>query len=238
MGPKQNRHVIEANSRNAEKDAKNAAKKAEQDEARAQVEWSAGSNQRGAKRAEDDAAKAAEKERQRLEKKRLEELEEASMPAKGSARPPARIGGGGGIPSSIFGGAGGAASAAGRPIETVTGTRGVVERDFLVENTNHVRNNDPDALSASGIDDALAILDIAARGEAAAGPPKSVNLKAAYAAFEEREMAKMKVDRPGLKLSQYKERIFALWGRSPENPKNQIAAAAAAGGGAGAAGRS
>ena len=32
----------------------------------------------------------------------------------------------------------------------------------------------------------------------------------------------MKSDHPGLKLSQYKERIFELWKLAPENPKNQI----------------
>jgi hypothetical protein len=31
----------------------------------------------------------------------------------------------------------------------------------------------------------------------------------------------MKEELPGLKLSQYKERIFEQWKRSPENPDNQ-----------------
>jgi len=45
-------------------------------------------------------------------------------------------------------------------------------------------------------------------------------MKALYSAFEERELARLKVDQPGLKLSQYKERIFALWQKSNENPQN------------------
>jgi hypothetical protein len=31
----------------------------------------------------------------------------------------------------------------------------------------------------------------------------------------------MKEDLPGLKLSQYKDRIFEAWKKSPENPANQ-----------------
>ena len=48
-----------------------------------------------------------------------------------------------------------------------------------------------------------------------------VNLKAAHAAFEEREIARLKDENPGLKLSQYKERAFKAWEKSPENPANQ-----------------
>jgi hypothetical protein len=46
-------------------------------------------------------------------------------------------------------------------------------------------------------------------------------MKALYAAFEERELARLKVDQPGLKLSQYKERVFAAWQKSPDNPNNE-----------------
>lgn len=53
------------------------------------------------------------------------------------------------------------------------------------------------------------------------GGPKRVNMKALYAAFEERELARLKVDQPGLKLSQYKERVFAAWQKSPDNPNNE-----------------
>jgi hypothetical protein len=32
----------------------------------------------------------------------------------------------------------------------------------------------------------------------------------------------MKSEHPGLKLSQYKERIFSNWQSSPQNPKNTV----------------
>jgi hypothetical protein len=40
-------------------------------------------------------------------------------------------------------------------------------------------------------------------------------------AFEERMLPEVKADYPGLKLSQYKEKIFDIWKKSPENPLNQ-----------------
>ncbi len=53
-------------------------------------------------------------------------------------------------------------------------------------------------------------------------------MKAAWKAFEERTLVQLKQDKPGLKMSQYKEHIWRLWQKSPENPLNQAAAAAAA----------
>jgi hypothetical protein len=44
--------------------------------------------------------------------------------------------------------------------------------------------------------------------------------KALHMAFQERMMPEMKSDYPGLKKSQYQERIFKLWQKSPENPMN------------------
>jgi len=45
-------------------------------------------------------------------------------------------------------------------------------------------------------------------------------MKALHKEFEERMLPQMKEEFPGLRLSQYKERIFALWKKSPENPMN------------------
>jgi len=68
---------------------------------------------------------------------------------------------------------------------------------------------------ASGIDGALASLDVGA------GSSNSAPAKGLYKAYEERMMPEMKEDYPGLKLSQYKEKIFQKWKKSPENPANQ-----------------
>jgi hypothetical protein len=90
-----------------------------------------------------------------------------------------------------------------------------------------LRENDNKAaeISASGLDEAIGALELASGGGGgAAGGGKKVNLKAAYAAYEEVELGRLKVEQPGLKLSQYKERIFKAWQTSPENPANQAGA--------------
>jgi hypothetical protein len=46
-------------------------------------------------------------------------------------------------------------------------------------------------------------------------------LQALYNAYYERQLPIMKEDLPGLKLSQYKDRIFEAWKKSSENPANQ-----------------
>ena len=45
-------------------------------------------------------------------------------------------------------------------------------------------------------------------------------MKALHKAFEERMMPQMKEDFPGMKLSQYKDKIFEMWKKDPSNPMN------------------
>jgi Coiled-coil domain-containing protein 124 /Oxs1 len=46
-------------------------------------------------------------------------------------------------------------------------------------------------------------------------------MKAAYAAFAEEEIVRLRKEKPGLKLNQYKDMAFKLWQKSPANPMNQ-----------------
>lgn len=45
--------------------------------------------------------------------------------------------------------------------------------------------------------------------------------KAAFEAYQEREMPNVKEEKPGLKQSQYKEMIWKSWQKAPENPFNK-----------------
>jgi len=54
----------------------------------------------------------------------------------------------------------------------------------------------------------------------ASNPPPPPPPQALYNAYMERELVSLKDSHPGLKLSQYKERIFDAWKKSPENPAN------------------
>jgi len=84
----------------------------------------------------------------------------------------------------------------------------------LMENDNRSQEID-----ASGVD---AAIDALSMGEpSSSGGVAKVSKKAAYAAFEERELARLKEENAGLKLSQYKEQVHKLWAKSPENPDNQ-----------------
>ena len=85
--------------------------------------------------------------------------------------------------------------------------------------------NKSDAISGSGLDDAIGALELASGGSSsgAAVASKKVNLKALYAAFEEREIERLRQENPGLKLSQLKERAHKSWQSSHENPANQDA---------------
>ena len=68
----------------------------------------------------------------------------------------------------------------------------------------------------TGIDSALSALSV---GNSEEQHPEK-RMKALHLAFEEKLMPEIKRDYPGLKRSQYKEKIFAIWKKSPENPMN------------------
>lgn len=74
------------------------------------------------------------------------------------------------------------------------------------------------ASEGSGLEGAIQALSI---GGGAQDQHPEKRMKALHKAFEERMMPQMKDDYPGLKMSQYKEKIFTLWKKSPENPMNQ-----------------
>lgn len=78
-------------------------------------------------------------------------------------------------------------------------------------------NRDEDTIDARTIDQALSFLEVADTEEDQ-HPEK--RRKAAFLAFEERELPRLKEEKPGLKQSQYREKLFKLWQKSPENPMN------------------
>ncbi len=86
-----------------------------------------------------------------------------------------------------------------------------------IENTNRERaQSAEDAKNSGTIDGAvkeLIGLDIAKKQQ-------PVSMKAAYKAFEERELPTLKEERPGLKKSQYDELLSKMWKKDPTNPVN------------------
>ncbi|KAJ1399037.1 coiled-coil domain-containing protein [Sesbania bispinosa] len=90
------------------------------------------------------------------------------------------------------------------------------ERMVLVSNTNR----DDSIIEARSLDDAIAQMTI---DNLPTDRHPERRLKASFKAFEEAELPKLKQEKPGLTYTQYKDMIWKLWKKSPDNPLNQIA---------------
>ena len=91
----------------------------------------------------------------------------------------------------------------------------------LNENPNHLlRDRKLEGHhDASGIDEAIEVLSVSEK-KVDIHPEK--RMKAAYTAFEERELPRLKSENPNLRLSQLKQLLKKEWMKSPENPMNQL----------------
>jgi hypothetical protein len=77
-----------------------------------------------------------------------------------------------------------------------------------------------DDVDARSLEAAVAAMSVGGEGEEGDGGDRHPErrARAAFAAFQERELARLKGERPGLKLSQYKELVWRSWQKAPENP--------------------
>jgi len=85
--------------------------------------------------------------------------------------------------------------------------------DGLVANVNAPVDDE----GVSGIDGGLSVFKFGDDGNQIS----EKNRRALHMQFEAKMMPQMKEDHPGLRQQQYKERIFELWKKSPENPANK-----------------
>lgn len=92
--------------------------------------------------------------------------------------------------------------------------------DALLRPINN-RLEEDDFEHASGLDDAVDMLHLHVSGGGKPDEHPERRQKALYNAYYELMLPQLKEDQPGLKLSQYKERIFDMWKSAPENPRNQ-----------------
>nr|XP_004666083.2 coiled-coil domain-containing protein 124 [Jaculus jaculus]XP_045017283.1 coiled-coil domain-containing protein 124 [Jaculus jaculus] len=88
----------------------------------------------------------------------------------------------------------------------------------LEENLNR-RVLDEGSVEARTIEDAIAVLSVAE--EADRHPER--RMRAAFAAFEEVHLPRLKQENPNMRLSQLKQLLKKEWLRSPDNPLNQRA---------------
>ena len=73
-------------------------------------------------------------------------------------------------------------------------------------------------LEARSVDEAIAILGV---GKEPQEKHPERRVKAAYTAYEERELPRLKEENPNLRMSQLKQLLRKEWMKSPENPMNQ-----------------
>ncbi|KAI8533229.1 hypothetical protein RHMOL_Rhmol11G0281200 [Rhododendron molle] len=90
------------------------------------------------------------------------------------------------------------------------------EKIVLVANTNR----DDSIIEARSVEDAIAKMVVADTLPVDRHPER--RLKASFKAFEEAELPRLKEEKPGLTHTQYKDMIWKLWKKSPDNPLNQM----------------
>ncbi|PWN93754.1 DUF1014-domain-containing protein [Acaromyces ingoldii] len=185
---------------NADKKAAEAAAKAEAEEA---SKWDKGAKGKGA--ADAKAEKAAEAAKKKAEKAALLAEEEANLPDKPVKKAP-------------------------------TGKKANAERKAESKAPAGPTGIDDalQSLSASNIDDALDALSIATeKTDKASQGTKAAQLerhperrfKAAFEAFKEREMDRIKQERPGMRSQQYHDALYKEFQKHPDNPFNQLTVA-------------
>jgi hypothetical protein len=221
------------------KDAKDAVER----EKEAESSWSQGANLKGQKKSETEANKADEAARKRQEKAALLAEEEESNSTVKTKKTPTLSNKGKKKKNDMSLLEDALVGAADKKVKSKRASERLKKEkiaeqarnkepekplDPLLANTQNMIGGTEDDLvgraankaldeegAAAGIDGALDVLNI---GKSAAGEPSK---KALFKAFEERKTRELKEDNPGLKMSQYKEKVFNLWKKSPENPANQ-----------------
>ncbi|KAG6454949.1 coiled-coil domain-containing protein 124 [Manduca sexta] len=93
-------------------------------------------------------------------------------------------------------------------------SRVVVEEPPLEENLNRIQL---DGEVAQTVEEAISVLTD--KADVDKHPEK--RLKAAYTAFEEINLPRLKAENPSLRLSQLKQMLRKEWLKSPQNPLNQ-----------------
>ncbi|XP_012695060.1 coiled-coil domain-containing protein 124 [Clupea harengus] len=86
----------------------------------------------------------------------------------------------------------------------------------LEENVNRIIPEEG-SVEARTIEDAISVLST--KEEMDRHPER--RMKAAFAAYEEANMSRLKMENPNMRLSQLKQMLKKEWTKSPENPLNQ-----------------
>ncbi|KAL4160362.1 hypothetical protein PRNP1_000932 [Phytophthora ramorum] len=244
-----NTKVEAAKAKKAVAKASKDAVKAAADAAAESADWSQGSDARAERRRQDEERKRAEQEAKKAEKQKLLALEEHALdedkhairkqkkavkevakPWEEALKPAVKKNSRGSKKPSGFAalkGSGGSnekltqveMAALREAEETRTagkpGKKAIKFENNFQANRNRGKGEETDARSLD------AALDLLTVGDKEGEKHPERRAKAAYKAFEEVMMPQVREDYPGLKLSQYKQKLSEMWRRSPDNPLNQ-----------------
>ncbi|KAI3633319.1 hypothetical protein MIR68_008266 [Amoeboaphelidium protococcarum] len=221
MPPKKGNSKAEAAK--AKKEANQQQKDAQKAQLREQEEaskWESGADTKRSNKAAAEAQKKAELQARKAEAKKLLEEEESQLKATAAA------GSSGSKKAGVV--TRGSAKAAAKKQQKVEQKQ--VEQQAL----------NVEEFAATNIDDALDLLDVAATttsGGASSGGKKQQfktgsgvteiekhperRAKAAYKAYEDANLARLRKENPSLRLTQVKELMWQEWQKSPENPFNK-----------------
>ncbi|KAL7422962.1 hypothetical protein Q5752_002260 [Cryptotrichosporon argae] len=208
-------------AKKAENEEKKAAAASKAKEAKEADEWKAGA--KGVGKGDVEAAKKAEAAAKKAERAALLAAEEAALPTK-KAAPKA----GAKKAAKPAGSASGSQAAL-----AALGAQGAGLAAFRVEDPLGLRKGDGQEtveLGAVGVDQMLEALEIVhektdtdALGAKAGLIEKHPErrYKAAFEAYLERELPKLKEDHPGLRQNQMRDILHKQFQKAPENPFNQ-----------------
>ncbi|KAF5386841.1 hypothetical protein D9615_002010 [Tricholomella constricta] len=197
-------------AKKAENEASKKAQAAAEKEKKEAEEWKDGSKGSKASKEEKEEKRKADLAR-KAENARLLAEEEAAAPAK--VKPASKAS----AKKAVHKPAGPGAIAAG-------GLAAAPQDDVPPE------QREVESYAATGIDNALDLLEVvtakmdkASVGQQAAGIERHPErrFKAAYEAYQERELPRLKDEHPGLRLQQYKDLLYKQFQKSPDNPFNQ-----------------
>eukprot|EP00656_Telonema_subtile_P043842 TRINITY_DN5013_c0_g1_i2.p1 TRINITY_DN5013_c0_g1~~TRINITY_DN5013_c0_g1_i2.p1 ORF type:complete len:230 (+),score=93.03 TRINITY_DN5013_c0_g1_i2:139-828(+) len=184
------------------------------------------SSKRGKKKEEAGASKE-EKDARRAEARRLAKEEELSMLDYGKKPTKAKNKGGGSKVTQkelAERRAKKEAKEAQEQEQHATQKLNITTEDDYARMVGQKIDNRSEDIAACGVDEALAAAGemLSVGEEAAVDKHPERRMKAAFKAYEEEQLPIMRQDYPGLKLSQYRDRIFQQWQKSPENPRNAV----------------
>ena len=237
-GYKEDTRGLKAKAQKAVAAAEKGARAAREVEEMEAFEWSQGADHHGAKRAAAEAEKRRRKDAARAAKREAEAADAEGLASmkkrKGKARKAvkAKTGKMSAFERQMMAAAKKkcaekkareAARLNGEAI-VVDAQAKLVEQAPLKRNENARRGAGGDLLEATNIEDALSILDLASKGGGGGAAGGTVHrhperkMKAAFAAFKERESARIREEYKGLKKTQIDERVWKLWQKSDENP--------------------